>query len=68
MNKESIYILEDRGIIYINGNGTFDFLQNIIKEYKIDSDNFEKIIKMSVLFNKENLVDIKKKIKLLYIN
>ncbi len=30
MNKESIYILEDRGIIYINGNDTFDFLQNII--------------------------------------
>ena len=24
MNKESIYILEDRGIIYINGNDTFD--------------------------------------------
>ena len=30
MKKESIYILEDRGIIYINGNDTFDFLQNII--------------------------------------
>ena len=30
MNKESIYILEDRGIIYINGNDTFDYLQNII--------------------------------------
>ena len=30
MNKESIYILEDRWIIYINGNDTFDYLQNII--------------------------------------
>jgi len=30
MNKESIYILEDRGIIYINGTDTFDYLQNII--------------------------------------
>ena len=30
MNKESIYILEDRGIIYISGSDTFDYLQNII--------------------------------------
>ena len=30
MNKESIYILEDRGILYINGSDTFDYLQNII--------------------------------------
>tara|TARA_Y100000590_G_scaffold327031_1_gene371235 strand:+ start:10 stop:894 length:885 start_codon:yes stop_codon:yes gene_type:complete len=30
MNKESIYILEDRGIIYINGSDTLDYLQNII--------------------------------------
>ena len=30
MKKESIYILEDRGIIYINGNDKFDYLQNII--------------------------------------
>ena len=30
MNKESIYILEDRGIIYINGGESFNYLQNII--------------------------------------
>ena len=30
MNKESIYILEDRGIIYINGDESFNYLQNII--------------------------------------
>ena len=30
MNKENIYILEDRGIIYISGADTFDYLQNII--------------------------------------
>ena len=30
MNKQSIYILEDRGIIYINGDDTFGYLQNII--------------------------------------
>ena len=30
MKKESIYILEDRGIIYINGSDTLDYLQNII--------------------------------------
>jgi len=30
MNKENIYILEDRGIIYICGSDTFDYLQNII--------------------------------------
>ena len=28
--KESIYILEDRGIIYINGEDAFNYLQNII--------------------------------------
>ena len=30
MNKEGIYILEDRGIIYINGDESFNYLQNII--------------------------------------
>ena len=30
MNKENIYILEDRGIIYLNGEDTFTYLQNII--------------------------------------
>ena len=30
MNKECIYILEDRGIIYINGDESFNYLQNII--------------------------------------
>tara|TARA_Y100001970_G_C14191363_1_gene835577 strand:- start:362 stop:1243 length:882 start_codon:yes stop_codon:yes gene_type:complete len=30
MNRENIYILEDRGIIYINGVDVFEYLQNII--------------------------------------
>ena len=30
MKKENIYILEDRGIIYINGEDDFNYLQNII--------------------------------------
>tara|TARA_B100000029_G_C17466567_1_gene920488 strand:+ start:26 stop:910 length:885 start_codon:yes stop_codon:yes gene_type:complete len=30
MNKESIYILEDRGVIYISGSDVFNYLQNII--------------------------------------
>tara|TARA_B100000965_G_scaffold378333_1_gene373149 strand:+ start:397 stop:1278 length:882 start_codon:yes stop_codon:yes gene_type:complete len=30
MNKNNIYILEDRGLIYISGKDTFNFLQNII--------------------------------------
>ncbi len=30
MNNESIYILEDRGIIYVSGNDAFSYLQNII--------------------------------------
>ena len=30
MNKEKIYILEDRGIIYINEEDAFAYLQNII--------------------------------------
>ena len=40
MNKESIYILEDRGIIYINGEDTFNYLQNIISnDLKKVTDN-----------------------------
>ena len=30
MNIDEIYILEDRGFIFINGEDTRDFLQNII--------------------------------------
>ena len=30
MKRENIYILEDRGIIYINGLDVFEYLQNII--------------------------------------
>ena len=30
MKKNNIYILEDRGIIYINGEDAFNYLQNII--------------------------------------
>ena len=30
MNNNKIYLLEDRGIIYISGRDAFNFLQNII--------------------------------------
>ncbi len=30
MNKNSVYILEDRGLLYINGDDAKEFLQNII--------------------------------------
>ena len=30
MNLENLYILEDRGILYINGNDVSEFLQNLI--------------------------------------
>ena len=30
MNVDKVYILEDRGILYINGEDSFDFLQNLI--------------------------------------
>ena len=30
MNTQNVYILEDRGILYINGADTKEFLQNII--------------------------------------
>ena len=30
MNRNNVYILEDRGLLYINGEDAKDFLQNII--------------------------------------
>ena len=30
MNRNNIYILEDRGLLYINGDDVKEFLQNII--------------------------------------
>ena len=30
MNVDKVYILEDRGVLYINGDDCFDFLQNLI--------------------------------------
>ena len=37
MNFQSVYILEDRGILYVNGNDAKDFLQNLI------SNDIEKV-------------------------
>ena len=41
MNLEKIYILEDRGILYINGEDCFEFLQNLITNdlKKVSEDN-----------------------------
>ena len=40
MNMDEIYILEDRGFIFINGKDTKDFLQNIItKDINTVTDN-----------------------------
>jgi folate-binding protein YgfZ len=41
MNIQSVYILEDRGILYINGKDTKEFLQNLISNdiEKVNDDN-----------------------------
>ena len=40
MNMDEIYILEDRGFIFVNGEDTKDFLQNIItKDINAITDN-----------------------------
>jgi len=41
MNVDKIYILEDRGILYINGEDCFEFLQNLITNdlNKVSEDN-----------------------------
>ena len=41
MNTQKVYILEDRGILYINGTDSKDFLQNMISNdiNKINEDN-----------------------------
>jgi folate-binding protein YgfZ len=41
MNIQNVYILEDRGILYINGVDTKEFLQNLISNNinKVDEDN-----------------------------
>ena len=41
MNIQNVYILEDRGILYINGADTEEFLQNLISNdiNKINEDN-----------------------------
>ena len=32
MNKENVYILDDRAILYINGDDAKEFLQNLISK------------------------------------
>ena len=41
MNVDKVYILEDRGVLYINGDDCFEFLQNLITNdlNKISDDN-----------------------------
>ena len=41
MNTQNVYILEDRGILYINGADTKEFLQNIISNdiNKVNENN-----------------------------
>ena len=41
MNNQNVYILEDRGILYVNGKDTQEFLQNIISNdiNKVDGNN-----------------------------
>jgi folate-binding protein YgfZ len=41
MNNQNVYILEDRGILYINGVDANEFLQNMISNdiNKVDEDN-----------------------------
>ena len=35
MNINKVYILEDRGIIYINGDDSENFLQNLMKAQRL---------------------------------
>ena len=41
MNIQNVYILEDRGILYINGENAKEFLQNLISNdiNKVNEDN-----------------------------
>ena len=41
INKKFVFILEDRGVLYINGSDTNEFLQNLITNdiYKVNDDN-----------------------------
>ena len=41
MNIKNVYILEDRAILYINGEDTKEFLQNMISNdiNKVNEDN-----------------------------
>ena len=41
MNIENVYILEDRGILYVNGKDAGEFLQNIISNdiNKVNEEN-----------------------------
>ena len=44
MNSKNVYILDDRAILYLNGGGTKDFLQNLI------SNNIDKVSDSSSCF------------------
>ena len=44
MNNKNVYILDDRAILYLNGDGTKDFLQNLI------SNNIDKVSDSSSCF------------------
>ena len=41
INEKFVFILEDRGVLYINGSDTNEFLQNLITNdiYKVNDDN-----------------------------
>ena len=45
MNRNSVYILEDRGLLYINGDDAKEFLQNII------TNNIENVSKNKSCFS-----------------
>ena len=75
MNVDKIYILEDRGILYINGDDCFEFLQNLITNdlNKISENNscFASLLTpqgkylfdfMIVKYKKGYLIDCEKKV------
>ena len=41
MNKNNVYILEDRSILYVNGENVSEFLQNLISNdiFKVNETN-----------------------------
>ena len=50
MKKDQIFILEDRGIVYICGEDAKDFLQNVITNDINKTERVKKLTVFNVIF------------------